>query len=84
VVLINGSTNETLDMGTCYDYMDTKSHINTDGGVIGEQAWQYRQILSSAMQQYGFHTYAEEFWHFSHGGDEGREVTEPLDIPIRA
>jgi D-alanyl-D-alanine dipeptidase len=84
LVLITASTGEKLDMGSRYDYMDPKSHIHANRNLIGDEAWRLRTILSTTMQKFGFHTYPEEYWHFSHGGEAGREATEPLDIEIRA
>lgn len=83
LVLVDVKSGEPLEMGARFDYMDQRSHIDADSSIIGEQAWQARQILSTAMQKFGFHPYPEEYWHFSHGGTAGREVDAPLDIEIR-
>lgn len=82
LVLIDLKTNKKLDMGVRFDYMDEKSHITADAHQIGEKAYCNRQILAEAMQKFGFQPYKEEFWHFSFGGKEGREVLEPMDIEI--
>ena len=36
------------------------------------------------MQKFEFNPCHEEFWHFSHKGEEGREVKTPMDIEINA
>jgi D-alanyl-D-alanine dipeptidase len=82
LVLFNNNTNELLDMGARFDFMDTTSHITTESSVIGETAVRNRMILSKAMQKFGFEPYYAEFWHFSHGGRKGREVIEAMDIAI--
>lgn len=82
LVLIDLQNGNKLDMGARFDYMDERSHITTDSEIIGEEAYQNRNILSTAMQKFNFQPYYAEFWHFTHGGKEGREVIEPLDIPI--
>lgn len=82
VVLVDIKTGEALDMGARFDFMDELSHLDADRASIGEQAFKHRQILQSAMIEYGFEPYHEEFWHFSHGGKAGREVDEPMDIEI--
>lgn len=80
--LVDINTGEILDMGARYDYMDKLSCISTSSQEIGELAYKNRMTLVEAMQKFGFHAYEEEFWHFSHGGKEGREVSQPIDIEI--
>ena len=82
VVLTDLKTNEKLDMGACYDFMDRISHSDVKPPLISEEAYANRQILAEAMQKFGFHPYDEEFWHYSYGGKEGREVKEPMDFDI--
>lgn len=82
LTLIDIKTGNKLPMGTRFDYMDEKSHVTATADIIGEEALQHRKILNEAMIQFGFHPYEEEYWHFSYGGSSGREIQEPLDIPI--
>ncbi|CAG8590719.1 5714_t:CDS:1 [Dentiscutata erythropus] len=82
VVLQVIKTGEILDMGARYDFMDEISHTTVDSTQIGEVAYKNRLILSEAMQKFGFLPYTNEFWHFSHGGEEGREMNVPLDEVI--
>lgn len=78
LVLINADGKE-LDMGVCFDYFDELAHPTATADQIGEHAVKNRQILAEAMQRYGFHPYAKEYWHFDH---EKVGVIEPMDIPI--
>lgn len=82
LVLIDLQNGNKLDMGARFDFMDERSHIATGSEIIGVEAHKNRNILSTAMQKFNFQPYYAEFWHFTHGGKEGREVNEPLDIPI--
>lgn len=84
VVLIDLAADQLLDMGARFDYMDERSHITMGSAEIGEAAFKHRKILQQAMMQFDFQPYHEEFWHFSHGGSAGREVSAPLDIEINA
>lgn len=79
LVLIDVHTYIELDMGACFDFMNEISHITTGPELIGEQAYQNRNILSHAMQRFNFLPYEKEFWHFSHSN---REVEQPIDLPI--
>lgn len=83
LVLIDLNTNKKLEMGARYDFMDEKSHITAKVGQISEEALKNRKILLDTMQKFGFNPLHEEYWHFSHGGKEGREVQKPMDIPIQ-
>ncbi len=83
VVLIDIATGKELDMGARFDFMDEKSHRNINASQIGENAHRNREILSNAMQKFGFEPYEKEFWHFSFGGIKGREVAKPMDVTIR-
>jgi D-alanyl-D-alanine dipeptidase len=51
-----------IDMGTGYDCMDVKSHI--DNTSISKFAQQNRLFLRSTMEKHGFIPYSEEWWHF--------------------
>lgn len=80
LTLINLTTGKELNMGACFDYFDEISHSTVTPDVIGSEAFNNRQILSQVMQEFGFKTYKEEFWHF----DGEREIHDPLDIEITA
>jgi zinc D-Ala-D-Ala dipeptidase len=78
LVLIN-EKNQELDLGACFDFMDTLSHITMTAAEIGETALQNRNILSSAMKKHGFLPYPYEFWHFSF---HHQMIKEPMDLAI--
>ncbi|CAN5294376.1 D-alanyl-D-alanine dipeptidase [soil metagenome] len=82
LVLFDFASNQTVDMGACFDHMDEISSVAADVSIIGDYAHKHRNILTEAMVEFDFESYHQEFWHFSHGGFEGREVVDPLDIPI--
>ena len=82
VFLFDFSRNRKIDMGACFDYMDEKSHLTANEKEIGREAYNNRQILSETMQKFDFEPYSKEFWHFSHQGQNGREVETPMDIEI--
>jgi D-alanyl-D-alanine dipeptidase len=82
IVLCNIETGKKLGMGARFDFMDPLSWTTASLEQIGEIPYRNRQILSEAMQHFSFLPYQEEFWHFSHGGKEGRKVQEPMDEPI--
>jgi D-alanyl-D-alanine dipeptidase len=82
LVLIDLQTQQLLDMGAIFDYMDQRSHLTATIAEIGETAYRHRRILVDAMEKLGFHPYEKEYWHFCHGGRAGSEVNAPLDIEI--
>jgi D-alanyl-D-alanine dipeptidase len=82
VVLANLKTGNLVDMGTCFDFMDTLSHVDRTADEIGALAFQHRQTLRAAMEKAGFETYPEEFWHFNFGDLADRQIKTPMDIPI--
>lgn len=53
----------SIDMGTGFDYMDPRSH--TDNNDISRTAKANRQRLTALMQQHGFTPYPNEWWHFT-------------------
>jgi D-alanyl-D-alanine dipeptidase len=66
---------DSLDMGTGYDCLDTASH--TANPVIGEEQRRNRGTLVAAMRKRGFKNYFREWWHFSFGAPAGS-----YDVPI--
>eukprot|EP00808_Paulinella_micropora_P001587 g45808.t1 len=53
----------SLDMGTGYDCLDTEG--GTNATTLGPKQWQNRQTLREAMEKEGFENYWREWWHFS-------------------
>jgi len=81
VVLVDARSGSPLNMGTCFDFMDELSHGAATEKDIGKTALQLRQLLSQAMQEFGFVPYSKEYWHFSH--PLALEIDTPIDIPIK-
>lgn len=54
---------DELEMGTDYDYFDPASH--TDSKLVDDQAQANRQLLKNAMEEQGFVSLPEEWWHFT-------------------
>ena len=57
------SDSAELDMGTPYDYFDTRS--NTADARITEQQRTNRLLLKAAMEKHGFVNYDKEWWHYT-------------------
>ncbi|MDP5008455.1 MAG: M15 family metallopeptidase, partial [Glaciimonas sp.] len=53
----------SLDMGSSFDYFGVLSHIANQ--TITPQQQKNRQILQDAMHQHGFKSLDEEWWHFT-------------------
>jgi zinc D-Ala-D-Ala dipeptidase len=53
----------SLDMGTNFDCLDPRSHI--DNQQISAQAQKNRRLLRQVMKKYGFSPYQQEWWHFT-------------------
>ncbi len=61
---------KVLDMGTPFDYFDIEAHITREKelvaeGKMSEEALQNRLLLRGVMQQAGFGTMYNEWWHFN-------------------
>ena len=78
LVLLDENNNE-INLGACFDFMDTLSHTTNTEKEIGEEAYYYRKLLSETMQKFGFVPYIKEFWHFSY---KNKALLEPLDLVI--
>jgi zinc D-Ala-D-Ala dipeptidase len=52
-----------VDMGTSYDYLDPRSHINAI--AISPNAKANRLLLRKIMIKNGFEPYEKEWWHFT-------------------
>ena len=58
---------QELDMGTPYDWFDTRS--NTDDNRINLEQKKNRYLLKGILAQYGFENYPMEWWHFTYKSD---------------
>lgn len=63
LTLYDLKTNEDLDMGGCFDYMDEISHFDNEN--ISLRAFRNRIILRELMESCGFAPYEYEWWHFT-------------------
>jgi len=64
--IIDVKTNQELDMGTHFDFMDELSHPFNRS--VTKKQYQNRQLLNYVMAQYGFIPLNEkdtEWWHFT-------------------
>lgn len=84
LVLMDLATKTKLNMGTIFDFMDETSYCAAPPTLIGEEAYHARHLLREAMLAFQFEPYENEYWHFSHQGVAGREITTSLDIEITA
>lgn len=63
VVLVDGATNQPLDMGTPYDFFGKASWVNYKELSPKQKA--NRQLLQDIMLKYNFKNYPREWWHFT-------------------
>jgi len=63
LTIIDGITNEPLDMGSSYDFFGKKSWVNYANLTEIQKA--NRQLLQEVMLKYNFRNYAKEWWHFT-------------------
>lgn len=63
LTIIDGITNEPLDMGSPYDFFGKESWVNHDDLTNIQKA--NRQLLQSIMLKHNFRNYAKEWWHFT-------------------
>lgn len=67
LTIINGNTEEELDMGSAYDFFGKESWVNFEG--ISKTQKENRQLLQRVMIKHGFRNYAKEWWHFTLRGE---------------
>jgi D-alanyl-D-alanine dipeptidase len=65
----------SLDMGTGFDCLDTKSYTRSPAITPDERHW--RGVLKAAMSARGFRNYFREWWHYEYGAPRGL-----YDFPI--
>lgn len=63
LTIIDGITNEPLDMGSPYDFFGKESWINHDD--LTEAQKYNRKLLQQVMLKHNFRNYAKEWWHFT-------------------
>ena len=62
LTIVDMKTHQEVDMGSIFDFMDPRSHLDAKGLTKGQKA--NRAILCDAMTACGFEPYAYEWWHF--------------------
>ena len=63
LTIIDGITNEPLDMGSPYDFFGKESWVNHD--QLTKEQMANRQLLQEVMLKHNFRNYAKEWWHFT-------------------
>lgn len=63
LTLVGLSDGRELDMGTPFDFFDTRSWLADRS--IARDAQLSRQVLAAAMRRRGFRAYEKEWWHFT-------------------
>ena len=67
LTIIDGNSNETLDMGSPYDFFGEPSWVEYQN--ITELQKHNRQLLQTIMLKHGFRNYPQEWWHFTLNGE---------------
>tara|TARA_B100000809_G_C15053692_1_gene499877 strand:+ start:481 stop:1164 length:684 start_codon:yes stop_codon:yes gene_type:complete len=63
LTIIDGNTNEPLDMGSPYDFFGKESWI--DHPDLTKTQLANRQLLQEIMLKHNFRNYPKEWWHFT-------------------
>ncbi|WP_343796653.1 M15 family metallopeptidase [Gaetbulibacter jejuensis] len=63
LTIIDGNTNEPLDMGSPFDFFGQQSWVSYEG--ITEEQKANRQLLQQVMLKHNFRNYSKEWWHFT-------------------
>ena len=63
LTIVDLASNQVLDMGTPFDYLDPLSH--PDNRDITKEQFQNRMLLRSLMVKFGFRPIKTEWWHFT-------------------
>ena len=77
--LVEKANGKEVDMGSPYDFFGPISHHGTPD--ITQQQTRNRELLLCAMQEAGFRSYSEEWWHYTLR-DEPYPDTY-FDFPVR-
>ena len=67
LTIVDGETNQPLDMGSPYDFFGEASWV--DYNKITKQQKINRQLLQTVMIRHGFRNYPKEWWHFTLRGE---------------
>lgn len=72
------ATGKEIDMGTPYDDFTEKAHI--DYKKLSRNVLDYRKILRTTMERFGFTVMSTEWWHFNFKGWEKFPI---MDVEIK-
>lgn len=67
LTIIDGNTEEELDMGSPFDFFGEESGLTYTNLTEAQKA--NRQLLQGVMLKHGFRNYVEEWWHFTLRGE---------------
>ena len=67
LTIVDGNTQEPLDMGSPYDFFGERSWV--EYANLTEAQKQNRQLLQTVMLKHGFRNYPKEWWHFTLRGE---------------
>ena len=67
-----------VDMGTHFDFFDTRAHTDSHGISVAQRA--HRQRLLRAMAAEGFANYPMEWWHFTFRPEPTPDTA--YDVPV--
>lgn len=74
-----GSNCVELDMGTPFDFFDTRA--NTDSPGLTATQRENRELLRAAMEREGFRNYPMEWWHYTLSPEPTPNLA--YDVPVR-
>lgn len=63
LTIIDLKTNESLDMGTPFDFLDPLSQPSNR--MVSAEQFKNRMLLQTLMRKFGFSSLKNEWWHFS-------------------
>jgi D-alanyl-D-alanine dipeptidase len=63
LTIIDGNTNEPLDMGSPYDFFGKESWVDHPDLTKSQKA--NRELLQTIMLKHNFRNYPKEWWHFT-------------------
>lgn len=79
LTIIDGNTNEPVDMGSPYDFFGEESWVDYQN-ITAEQK-RNRNLLQNVMLKHGFRNYPKEWWHFTLRHEPFPETY--FDFPIK-
>ena len=78
LTIIDGNTEEELDMGSGFDFFGQQSWVDYQN--ITDEQKANRQLLQTVMLKHGFRNYPKEWWHFTLRGEPFPDTY--FDFPV--